>query len=212
MNSYNLYYFYNSHHQILIDEYFLPSFKEYNKTGINLIGINFEKSINKSLFGTESFKRLGAERVSKIIDLIKNEEKDKQFIISDVDIQFFGDVYETINEIANKQYDVVFQKENKNEGVNFGFILITSNESSLNYWEKVLSVLNDPTTDVRVFDQSIGNENLNMINYTTFDESIWNWSQGDLKKHIKLHHANCVSPVEDKIKQLDLVRKFILNN
>lgn len=212
MNNYNLYYFYNSHHQILIDKYFLPTFKKYNKKGINLIGINFEKSINKSLFGTESFKRLGAERVGKIIDLIKKEEKGKQFIISDVDIQFFDDVYETINEFANKQYDVVFQKESKNEGVNFGFILITSNENSLNYWEKVLSTLNNPTTGGWVFDQSIGNENLNMINYTTFDETIWNWSQGDLKKHIKLHHANCVSPVEEKIKQLELVKNFILTN
>lgn len=212
MNNYNLYYFYNSHHQILVDDYFLPSFKKYNKKGINLIGVNFEKSINKSLFGTESFKQLGQERVHKIINLIKNEEKDKQFVISDVDIQFFADVYETINEIANKQYDVVFQKENRNEGVNFGFILITSNENSLNYWEKILSVLNEPTTDVRIFDQSVGNKNLNMINYTTFDDTIWNWSQGSLKKHIKLHHANCVSPVEDKIKQLDLVKKFILTN
>lgn len=211
MNSYNLYYFYNSHHQIMVDEYFLPSFKQHHRDEINLIEVIFEDSVEKSIFGTQQFKKLTSEKINKIINLIMSENSDNKFITSDSDVQFFGNIYDLISDFSNKNYDIVFQKENKDGGVNTGFMLITPNQNSLNYFKKILSLINE-TNDSRTNDQLIGNEILYMINYTTFDETIWNWSQGDLKKHIKLHHANCVSPVEDKIKQLDLVSKFILNN
>jgi hypothetical protein len=211
MNNYNLYHFYNSHHQIMVDEYFLPSFKQHHTYEINLIGVNFEDSTEKSLFGTEQFKKLTLEKINKIINIIEFENNDNKFITCDSDVQFFGNIYDVISDYSNKNYDIVFQKENKDGGVNTGFMLITPNQNSLNYFKKILSLLNE-TNDSRINDQLIGNEILYMINYATFDETIWNWSQGDLKKSIKLHHANCVSPVEDKIKQLDLVREFILTN
>ncbi len=211
MNKYNLYYFHNSYHQIMVDEYFLPSFKQHHTNEINLIGVNFEDSTEKSLFGTEQFKKLTLEKINKIINLIEFKTNDNKFITCDSDIQFFGDIYEIINNFSDKNYDIVFQKEKKDEGVNNGFMLITPNQNSLNYFRKISSLL-IKTTDSRTNDQLIGNEILHMVNYTTFDETIWNWSQGGLNKSIKLHHANCVSPVEEKIKQLNLVKEFVLTN
>ena len=111
------------------------------------------------------------------------ENSNNKFITSDSDVQFFGNIYDVISDFSNKNYDIVFQKENKDGGVNTGFMLITPNQNSLNYFKKILSLINE-TNDSRTNDQLIGNEILYMINYTTFDETIWNWSQGDLKKSI----------------------------
>lgn len=211
MTNFNLYYFFNNHHKVLVDDYFLPSFHKHNKVGINLIGVNLSENTSISYFGTNAFKNLMIERVSKILNLIETDEKGKKFIVSDSDIQFFSDIYPTILNVSNENYDIVFQKETKTEGVNFGFTLISSNQNSFDFFKRILDVLTNPSTDSTMNDQTIGNKFLDIINYSTFDESFWNWSQQFLKKDIKLHHANCVTILDEKISQLNFVKDFVSN-
>lgn len=210
MQNINLYYFWNDFHKIFLDDYFLPSFNMYHNGDINLIGKKFEESNTHCLFGTPEYKKLLTERAHYLIELMKTTEKNNFFIFSDIDVQFLGNIKNTIDNMIALDRDIVFQREDsKGTFVNFGFMLIKSNDATLRFWKEILSRLESNNYSCSINDQNIGNTLLGMINYTTFDKTIWNWSQGELNKNILLHHANCISDINGKIDQLNNVKNYI---
>lgn len=208
-----MYYFWNDAHQIFLDEYFMPTFnKHHNPDEINLIGKKINSVTENCLFGTFEYKQLLTERIGYLIDLIEGVEKGKFFIFCDVDVQFFGSIKPAISLMMKGDFDIVFQKEDKRaKNVNFGVMLIQANDSSLNFYKEIYKRLTSPTCPVGSNDQLEGNQLLHMIDYSTFDKTIWNWSQGELNKEVILHHANCVSNIKKKIEQLEEVKRFVLN-
>ena len=75
-------------------------------------------------------------------DIIPSESKSEFFILSDIDIQFFGKCGEVVA-AAIEGKDIVFQSEHggKSPRVNTGFIAMKSNEKVLNFWRQVRRVL-----------------------------------------------------------------------
>jgi hypothetical protein len=104
--------------------------------------------------------------------------------------------------------DICFQKESEHSGINIGFISIFCNETTLQFWEKVYTIIcNTNRWDQEIVNNLIYN-NYN-IKWDVFPSSIWNWSQGYFNKDIILHHANCVVSAESKIQQINYIKKLM---
>lgn len=201
--------FWNEHQKKLLNQYFLPTFYKFNKNDFELVLIEFETKTTNSIFGTIDFRKLMFEKVEKLINFMGNLKSDEFFIVSDIDIQFFGQIKSEIDDNVKLDYDIVFQKEQKNEGINTGFMLIKNNKNVISFWKKILLDLKNHPSGVFINEQKLANDYKDDLKWNVFDDKIWNWSQGGLKKNILLHHANCVITIEDKEKQMEFVKNFI---
>lgn len=149
-------------------------------------------------------------KTEMIIDAIK-QNTNEIIIISDIDILFYKPVIPIVLENMSNM-DICFQKEKPNSGINIGFISILCNETTLQFWNDVYEILcNSNRWDQEIVNDLIYKHKYN-IKWKLFPSSIWNWSQGNLNKNIILHHANCVSTKEDKFKQFEYVKNFLINN
>jgi hypothetical protein len=145
-------------------------------------------------------------KTEMIIDAIKENPNDI-IIISDIDIFFYKPVIPIILEKMTNN-DICFQKESELSGINIGFISIFCNETTLQFWEKVYTIIcNTNRWDQEIVNNLIYN-NYN-IKWDVFPSSIWNWSQGNFNKDIILHHANCVVSAESKIQQINYIKKLM---
>lgn len=195
--------FYFSDNSFLdMKDHFEKSFKDpFDKQFKFLENINVDR--NKPGSGIDIWKY----KTEMIIDAIKQNLNDI-IIISDIDIVFYKPVIPVILE-SMINLDICFQKERKNSGINIGFISIYCNETTLQFWNKVYEILcNSNKWDQQIVNELIYKDKFN-IKWNLFPSTIWNWTQGDLKKDIILHHANCVSRKEAKFKQIKYVSDFI---
>ena len=184
---------------------FESSFKdEFDKQFKFLENINIDR--NKPGSGVDIWKY----KTQMIIEAIKQNLNDI-IVISDIDIIFYKPVIPIILENMIN-YDICFQKETENSGINIGFISIYCNEITLQFWIKVYEILcNSNRWDQEIVNDMIYNHNYN-IKWKLFPSSIWNWSQKNLNKDIILHHANCISTKEGKFEQMKYVSNFIKEN
>jgi len=91
------------------------------------------------------------------------------FLFSDIDILIKNDsIREDIDIFIQKEYDMVFLKEDKT--VNIGFCLIKANEKTLKFWKDVLSKITK-----EAHDQSVVNDELPLFDglWGFFDEKIY---------------------------------------
>lgn len=212
MNKIKIYYFWNLNQKELLTNYFLPTFTQYNGDDFELIGEEFENDHEITTFGSVGFKKVIIRKVNSIINILEKTNENEFFVVSDIDIQFFGSITNTILEAINLDRDIVFQKEaSTGNDINTGFMLVKSNDTTKQFWKTILGEL--VNTDERLFinEQALANRMLGNINSSTFDSTIWNWSQGNLTKNIILHHANCVGDLNGKIEQLNNVKEYIMN-
>jgi len=145
-------------------------------------------------------------KTEMIINAIKNN-LNNIIIISDIDIVFYRPVIPTVMQYM-KDYEICFQKETSNSGINIGFISIYCNENTLNFWNKVYQIICESNRwDQEIVNDLIYNHKFS-IKWNLFPSSIWNWSQGNLNKQIILHHANCVSSKKEKFEQM----KYVYNS
>lgn len=207
----NIYYFYDKKSQCLVDNYFLPSIKQFNNQ-LQPIGMELS-SVENSDFGTLGFRSIITNKVKHIIDIIKNNIN--AFIISDIDIEFFGSIQKYIENIPD-DIDMIFQNESGSEKINTGFIYIRPNEKVLEFWNDVLKQLESFNPNEFINEQKIIDKKLkinNEIQYWTFPIVVWNWTLSNKPPdNIVLHHANCATNIADKIIKLNNVRNYIKNN
>jgi len=203
----------NESHKLLRDKYFLPSLEKYN----NFLEPQEYYVINDVCdFGTTAFRNLMIHKTEWILSLILDNHI--PFLVSDVDIEFFGSIALDVNAPLNAYKDIVFQKEGSNcggvAGVNTGFILINPNNNIFNFWKIIYDNLKNYPKDDFINEQILTNENLDKIKYKKFSQTIWNWTinKNISISQIKLHHANCASSLDEKIEKLELFRSMILNN
>jgi hypothetical protein len=210
MSKIKLYYFWNKNQEELLTKYFLPTFLKYNKENFELVGEEFSNENNVSHFGSIAFKKLIIQKVKAIINILDNSLENEFFVVSDIDIQFFDSIYDTIIEYMNKNNDIIFQKENSGgDTVNTGFMLIKNTKQTKEFWINILDDLKSSDENFFINEQALANLKLDQISSDTFNGTIWNWSQGLLNSKIILHHANCVATTQDKILQLEHVKNFI---
>lgn len=198
-----IFYFSDNSFLDMKDKFELSFKDEFEKNFFFLEKVNLDRK--KPGSGVDIWKY----KTQMIIDAIKNNLNDI-IVISDIDIVFYKPVIPIIIEyMTNKE--ICFQKETKNHGINIGFISIYCNENTLKFWNKVNEILcNSNRWDQEIVNDLIYNQKFD-IKWNLFPSSVWNWSQGDLKKDIVLHHANCASTKEQKYKQFYQVYNFINN-
>lgn len=199
-----LYYFWNDSHRVLVDDFFLPTLKEHNGH-LAVFAVRLpESSTGVVRFGTEEFQRMMVRKAELVSDLIS--DNDDPFIVSDVDIQFFGSIQPELDLALSAEKDVVFQMEPG--GVNTGFMLIRPSKKVLVFWREIAKVLKN-TSNRLLNEQALVNQKLRMIEYETFGTRIWSWYMGNMKKDILLHHANCAGNAADKMEQMNKVRRTL---
>jgi hypothetical protein len=142
-------------------------------------------------------------KTEMVVDAIKANKGDV-ILISDIDIVFYKPVLPVVLECMNG-YEMCFQKETVNHGINIGFISIRCNDNTLTFWSKVYEVLcNSNRWDQEIVNDLLYNEKYD-IQWNLFPHCIWNWSQGNPNRDIVLHHANCTSTKEGKYQQMRVI-------
>jgi hypothetical protein len=203
-----LFYLFNEHHRELVERFVLPTFLEHNSEAFELEGVRLPEPGGSVSFGTRQFQRMTTEKARAVADLSRSQSH--PFIVSDCDIQFFGPISQEVEATEELSLDVVFQKESDIHGVNTGFMLIKPSERVSAFWGAVVSEL-EASENERLNDQHVANRRLGRsdLKHGTFGPAVWAYSQGGLGPHVLLHHANCTSGLEAKIRQLNRVRRML---
>jgi hypothetical protein len=138
------------------------------------------------------------------------------FIFTDCDIVYIKknmDEWSNLEKfIINKNNDIFFMRENTSNDVNSGFFIIKNNDNIkniINFFIEVIEKFDKTNKKNMPFgDQSIINNLKNKLNYgfipndyVIFGETIYN------KKKSLFHHAVCCKNVNDKILQINKIKK-----
>jgi len=148
-----LYGFYTPSHEILKDEWFLPSVgDEYE-----LVLRKYDQECDGGIYGNRGFIRSVSHKFDILIEATK-ENWGETFVFSDMDLQFFRPSKEKIlNCIGDK--DIVFQRNHPNGVVCTGFFACRGNEKTLRLWEDAKKLIQKyfDTPGEEMHDQTIIN-------------------------------------------------------
>ncbi|RTL05889.1 hypothetical protein EKK58_06650 [Candidatus Dependentiae bacterium] len=217
----NMYVIYTPSHQSLYEQFFLPSFKALGDDEINLVVKNIEQTCKTACYKQAGWKDTTLQKVEMIIDAIY-KTWNYYFIYSDVDVQFFGPIKKEIETVL-QQYDLVVQKDHPNGTLCSGFFACKSNEKTLKLWQDVYKTMCEKE---KYSDQGALNyclvkqKNPYNIRWTYLPKTYFggatktghSWYPGQyvpVPQKPKMHHANWTVGLENKKKQLGLVRKLV---
>lgn len=216
----NIYYFWNNE-QLKLKNIFENSLQSHSY--LNLKPMCLETKVSTSNFGTTDFRKIITEKVFKILQDIFPENTDNMFIVSDIDIQVFKCFEHILKQIID--VDIVFQKEQRNWGVNTGFMLIKNTPLTYELFKETLFILLSAPKDEFINEQNVIQKLLHHQKYQAlkvglFPNEIWAYSNQPLPDITKLilHHANCTGPsenessLEKKLKQLHMIKHIVDKN
>ena len=223
-NKLRLYSIYTKSHQILKEDWFLPTIPDEFDLRIT------QSSLPGGDYRTNQFKLAILEKADFIISAIQ-ECLGKTFVYSDVDIQFFRPVRSVLEE-AIKDNDIACQRDSP--GIRgqlcTGFFIVKANQRTLRLWQLVRSGINKEGRDQRKFNRLLRTiqhirlpfmELCPKINYSYLPENIYSagtyegkhWSPGmplSIPNDIILHHANWTEGMNNKIAQLEYVKSLVM--
>ncbi len=218
-----LYAIYSKYNEVLKDKWFLPS-----------LNGEFELILKKATcFGgaweTGGFRDAVLEKDDLIITAIK-ENMGGVFVYSDTDIQFFKPVKSLLLE-AIKGYDVVCQRDHpdKDGELCTGFFVIRANKDTLKLWKHVRKCGEKEGKDQASFNRMLRRLNhwwwrLRYLcpkikyNYlpnrffgggTTTGKYYEPGMELPIPQAMVLHHANWTVRTENKIAQLEYVKRIV---
>ena len=130
-----------------------------------------------------------------LLDALEHAAPEEVLLISDVDIQFFGEVLPLVREgIAGR--DMCLQREFTKLGVNIGFMAIRRTAASMRFWQSVWDELPSGRHDQRIVNNLLYTSQVPGIRWGCFPPAIWASSQAFdsecVPEQILLHHANWV--------------------
>lgn len=131
-----------------------------------------------------------------------------EFVFSDVDVQFFGKVKDTLIEELG-DFDIACQDDTSNISCS-GFFICKCNERTLKMFENMkefFDVCDQPTLNKQMH---ICKHKLLSHKFYTVGQSIkrrWNGEDFELPKDILVHHANWVVGIGAKLQLLNIVEK-----
>lgn len=217
-----LYALYTPSHEILKDQFFLPSIKD----DFDIILEFCEQTCPNAQFMSEGWTDTTMRKVDLIIRAI-HENWGKIFIFSDVDIQFFVPIQSTILMLMHDK-DIIMQKNNPEGVLCTGFFACRGNEKTLQLWTDVKQVMeiNKLQSDQISFNQCIKrNSKINPYNiaWNYLPDSFfgggtltgYTWVPGaslPIPHDIMMHHANWTKGVKNKIAQLMYVKQSVNNH
>lgn len=129
-----------------------------------------------------------------LLDALEDAGNEEILLVSDVDIQFFGEVMPLVRQgIAGR--DMCFQREFTELGVNIGFVAIRRTAAAIDFWYQVWEELPTGRHDQRIVNNLLYTEKMPALRWGCFPPEIWASSQafdGGIPKGIVLHHANWI--------------------
>ena len=222
-------------HKSLIISYSTPNYKILTDNFLSsLYELNIDrKNINHKLdiidkelmkntgFMTDLFYYCIIQKVKNVIDkLYENKNKYEYYISSDCDIWFFKNKDHFWNEledyIVNNDYALTFMREDRTELINGGFFIISNKylNNSIIFLERVYELLlNTPRHEIPFLEQTIINNIKNEINFGFIPNEYVIWGNVIYNKEKSLfHHAVCCNDTEDKITQINEIKKIFYKN
>ncbi len=218
-NKIKLYALYTPSHRVLKDSYFLPSIQD----NFDIICETAEQKCSSARFMDAGWTETTTAKVDLIIRAI-HENWGKIFIFSDVDIQFFCPIQETILSLMNDN-DLIIQKNSPNGVLCSGFFACKANEKTLALWTDVKKIMekNPSKSDQISLNQCIkrrGKKNPYAIKWDYLPDTFFGggtltgheWHPGKrlpIPENIMMHHANWTKGIHNKIAQLIYVKQTV---
>lgn len=129
-----------------------------------------------------------------LLDALEDAQAEEVLLISDVDIQFFGEVLPLVRRgIAER--DMCFQREFTLLGVNIGFVAVRRTPAALHFWQEVWKELPSGRHDQRIVNNLLYTQQVPELRWGCFPPQIWASSQafdGAIPDGMVLHHANWI--------------------
>lgn len=189
-------------HRVLYENYFLKTLP----TEFDLqVFEDLEQSCPSGNFYSEGWDKTCYKKIEIFYQACK-ENMGKPFFYCDVDVQFFGNILNTLLEELDG-YDIACQDDITT--FSSGVFICMANEKTLKMFHLMKNNYNKE-------DQTTLNDHIHVCNHRflsrkffTFGHIIprpWYGEDFNIPQDILVHHANWVVGVENKIKILDLVR------
>lgn len=223
-----IYIFYTKSHKVFLDDWFLPSIKD----DFDIRNKEYEQVCKTAKLNEKGWNETMCYKIDTILRGIEEtiDDKDNIFIHSDIDIQFFGKIEETVRNLM-KDNDVLFQKGGRS--ICMGFMVVRANEKTKKFFTKVRQMLKNK----KINDERCSKKLLNIPD--KYDTSS-NFSKTTKNKYIKweylperkfvggqlvavstsrgkfitpphemiMHHATTTIGTANKLKQLKYVRDY----
>ena len=210
----NIYTTYSPSHRVFFEKYFQPTIPN----ELNLISEEFDQVCQTGEWYSDNWEEACRNKVEFFLKICK-ENMGKEFIFSDVDVQFFGDIKDQLL-LELEDYDIACQSDgianNNNQAYCSGFFICKGNERTLSMFQSMVDEYK--TEDQYTLNQHIHrckHKFLSPLFYTVGYgmDSPRAWSPEDgflLPDRILAHHANWTEGIKRKILLLDLVKSFYL--
>ena len=198
-----IYALYTKSHEILFENYFLKTLpKEFE-----LVTKIIPQDCPTAHFYKEGWDKTCFRKIEFYEEACK-ENQGELFVFSDVDVQFFGDIKQTlIDEIGD--FDIACQNDSGNYYCS-GFWICRGNERTLNLFAEMKK-------NYRSEDQTTLNDQIHLVKskflsrkfftIAHLSAQVWNGQQFNLPYHVLMHHANWTEGRENKIRLLELVKE-----
>lgn len=211
-----LYALYTPSHEVLKNDYFLPSVQD----DFDIVFELCDQECPSARFMDTGWTQTTMKKVDLIIRAI-HENWGSFFIFSDVDIQFFRPIKKRILKLIEGK-DIIMQRNSPNGVLCTGFFVCRANERTLQLWTDVKNLMeqNSLNSDQNSFNQCIkrsNNRNPYDVVWAYLPNSFFGggtltgceWHPGMLlpiPQNIMMHHANWTKGIHNKIAQLSYVR------
>ena len=178
--------FWNENQKVL-KEMFVESM-HLHMPDVDIHPIEFQTKVSSSNFGTLEFRSLMREKIHTVQNYVK-EHDGETVLVSDIDILIYRPFYELL---CLKDSDIIFQKENRSNGINTGFYLMKCNNVTYNFWKRVENEMNLHNAEAFINEQAVVNNIIDKSNikWSFFPDTIWAYSNQPMPHNIHLHHAN----------------------
>jgi len=220
MRNNSLFICYSTPNYSKLTDIFLDSLYSINVTNIHHMLDNPDYNLFKNTgFQTDLWYYCVRNKIKHLINVLNKHETftDIQyFIFTDCDIFYIkNNLHEwdnLENYIINENKDIYFMRESDSDKVNSGLFMIKNNnniKNIINFFIEVLDRIditdknNMPDGDQSIINLLKNNINYGFIpnDYVIFGEDIYD------KKKSLFHHAICCRDVDDKISQINMMRK-----
>jgi len=215
-----IYALYTPSHEVLKDKFFLPSIQD----DFDIVLEFCDQTCPSAKFMSEGWTETTIRKVDLIIRAIK-ENWGSIFIFSDVDIQFFCPIQNTILMYMHDK-DMVIQKNSPSGVLCSGFFACRGNEKTLQLWTDVKKTMEQSGSysDQNSLNHCIkrhSKKNPYNISWGYLPETFFGggtltgcfWNVGmslPIPHDIMMHHANWTKGIKNKIAQLVYVRNTVL--
>lgn len=198
-----LYTIFTPSHRQLYEKYFLPSLPQGE---FELIPTEIPQECPTGSFYKEGWSQTCFRKVELFIKACQ-ENMGETFVFSDVDIQFFGSLKDTLIEELG-DFDIACQNDTGPYYCS-GFFVCRGNERTLAMFQAMRDRYNKE-------DQTSLNDNIRMCKSKFLSRKfftiahvtgqVWKGEDVYIPSYVLMHHANWTEGIENKIKLLNMVR------